>query len=88
MSEKINEYENTNRLFDKAADELRLDDEMRSLFKTPFREIQVEVPKKVNGRRAELLRELAEIEQADVMPEQRSFFDQVKEFFAGSEDES
>ena len=44
MTEKINEYENTNRLFDKAADELRLDDEMRRLFKTPFREIQVEVP--------------------------------------------
>lgn len=44
MPEKINEYENTNRLFDKAADELRLDDEMRRLFKTPFREIQVEVP--------------------------------------------
>jgi len=51
-------------------------------------EVQVEVPQKVNGRQAELLRELAELEEADVMPERRSFFDQVKEFFAGSEHES
>jgi molecular chaperone DnaJ len=51
-------------------------------------EIQVEVPQDVNGRQAELLRELAELEEADVLPERRSFFDQVKEFFAGSEHES
>jgi glutamate dehydrogenase (NAD(P)+) len=44
MAEKINAYENTNRLFDKAADALGLDEEMRRLFKTPFREIQVELP--------------------------------------------
>ncbi len=44
MTEKINNYENTNRLFDKAADLISLDKEMRLLLKTPFREIQVEVP--------------------------------------------
>ncbi len=44
MPEKVNNYENTNRLFDQAADALNLDAEMRLLLKTPFREIQVEVP--------------------------------------------
>ena len=44
MAEKINCYENTNRLFDKAADILKLDDERRLLLKTPFRELRVEVP--------------------------------------------
>ena len=44
MAEKINNYENTNRLFDKAADLVELDEETRLLLKTPFREIQVEVP--------------------------------------------
>ncbi len=44
MSSKINNYENTNRLFDKAADLIDLDEETRLLLKTPFREIQVEIP--------------------------------------------
>jgi molecular chaperone DnaJ len=50
-------------------------------------EIQVEVPRKTSGRQEELLRELAEIEETDVMPERKSFFGQVKEFFAGSDDD-
>ena len=50
MSEHINNYENTNRLFDKAADVLELSDEMRLLLKTPFREIRVEVPIKMDTR--------------------------------------
>jgi glutamate dehydrogenase (NAD(P)+) len=50
MSEHINNYENTNRLFDKAADALELSDEMRLLLKTPFREIRVEVPIKMDTR--------------------------------------
>ncbi len=49
-------------------------------------EIQVEVPRKVSGRQEELLRELAELEAADVMPHRKSFFEQVKEFFGGGED--
>ena len=50
MSKKINEYENTNRLFDKAADLLNLSQDTRLLLKTPFREIQVEVPiRRENG---------------------------------------
>lgn len=41
MIDKINNYENTNRLFDKAADLIELDEETRLLLKTPSREIQV-----------------------------------------------
>jgi molecular chaperone DnaJ len=50
-------------------------------------EIQVEVPRETSGRQEELLRELAEIEETDVMPERKSFFGQVKEFFSGSDEE-
>ena len=50
-------------------------------------EVQVEVPRKFNARQEELLRELAELEEADVTPHRKSFFDQVKEFFGASEDE-
>ena len=50
-------------------------------------EIQVEVPRKVGGRQEELLRELAELEQTDVMPEQKSFFDHVKNFFGGDDED-
>ena len=54
MAEKINNYENTNRLFDKAADLLNLDEEMRLLLKTPFREIQVEVPIRTDAGQLEV----------------------------------
>ncbi len=50
-------------------------------------EIQVEVPKSVSGRQEELLRELAGLEEAAVMPHQQSFFDKVKHFFSGDDDE-
>ena len=49
-------------------------------------EIQIEVPRKVDGRQEKLLRELAELEEANVMPHRKSFFDHVKNFFAGDED--
>lgn len=49
-------------------------------------EIQVEVPRKVSKRQEELLRELAELEENDVMPHKKSFFEQVKDFFAGDDD--
>lgn len=50
-------------------------------------EIQLEVPRKVSGRHEELLRELAELDQANVMPHHKSFFAHVKNFFAGDDDE-
>ena len=54
MAENINCYENTNRLFDKAADILDLEDEMRLLLKTPFRELRVEVPVRLDDGRLEV----------------------------------
>ncbi len=50
-------------------------------------EVQVEVPRRLNERQEELLRELADLEDADVMPHQKSFFDHVKNFFAGDEED-
>ena len=50
-------------------------------------EIQVEVPRKTSHSQKELLRELAELEKTNVMPEHKSFFAQVKEFFGGSEED-
>ena len=50
-------------------------------------EIQIEVPKSVEGRQEELLRELAEIEQAAVMPQKSSFFDHLKSFLGGDDKE-
>ena len=46
LTEHLNNFENTNRLFDKAADVLDLDHELRLLLKTPFRELRVELPLK------------------------------------------
>ena len=54
MAEHVNCYENTNRLFDKAADILDLEDEMRLLLKTPFRELRVEVPVRLDDGRLEV----------------------------------
>lgn len=48
-------------------------------------ELQVEVPKKLNEKQKTLIRELAELEDTHVMPQRKSFFEQVKTFFAGDE---
>lgn len=50
-------------------------------------EFQIEVPREVSGRQEKLLRELAELEAASVMPHRTSFFEHVKNFFAGDGDE-
>ncbi len=54
MSDRINNYENTNRLFDKGADAVGLDDDLRLLLKTPFREVKVEVPVRMSNGRIEV----------------------------------
>ena len=54
MAERINSYENTNRLFDKAADAIDLPEDERLLLKTPFREIQVEVPVRMTDGKIEV----------------------------------
>lgn len=48
-------------------------------------QVRVETPRKLNKRQEELLREMAEIEKENVNPEQKSFFDKIKNFFAPEE---
>ncbi len=42
----------------------------------------IEVPKKVTAREEELLRELAALEQRDVLPQRKSFLERLKDYFA------
>jgi molecular chaperone DnaJ len=50
-------------------------------------QVQIEIPSKLTKRQQQLLRELAEEEQTNVSPQQKSFFDKVKEYFTGDETE-
>ncbi len=50
-------------------------------------EVQLVVPKKLVPEHEAILRKLAEMEQAHVMPHQKSWFDKVKAMFAGHEGE-
>ena len=54
MAEKLNNYENTNRLFDKAADVIELDADIRKILKTPFREVKVELPVRMDDGQIEV----------------------------------
>ena len=54
MSHGLHNYENTNRLFDKGADAVGLDEDLRLLLKTPFREVMVEVPVRMSSGRIEV----------------------------------
>lgn len=51
-----------------------------------FIEIQVEVPKHPSGQQKRLLRELAELENVDVTPHRKTFFDKLKDYFAPAEE--
>ncbi len=53
-----------------------------------FVQISVEVPRGLSGRHEELYRELAELEQTEVSPHRKSFFDKLKEYFATDDEES
>ncbi|MFZ5830793.1 MAG: molecular chaperone DnaJ [Planctomycetota bacterium] len=44
-------------------------------------QVHIEVPRKVDGEHEQLLRRLAEIEEDQVTPKRRSFFDKIKEYF-------
>ena len=50
-------------------------------------QVIVDVPRKLTPKQETLLRELAEIEHGNVTPQRKSFFDKLKTFFAGPEDE-
>lgn len=43
----------------------------------------IEVPKKLNKRQQELLRELAELDDKHISPERKGFMDRIMEYFAG-----
>ena len=45
--------------------------------------VVVEVPKKLGKKQEELLRQLAELEEAHVTPQRKSFFDKLKAYFDG-----
>ncbi len=50
-------------------------------------QVQVEIPKKLNKRQKELLREFAETEDLSVLPESKSFFEKVRDYIAGDGDD-
>lgn len=45
--------------------------------------VEVEIPKKLNKKQEELLRQFAALEDTSVLPQSRGFFDKVKEYIAG-----
>jgi len=47
-------------------------------------QVWIEVPRKLDKKREQLLREYARSEDKAVLPESKSFFDKVAEFFSGS----
>ena len=49
-------------------------------------EFHVEVPKKINKKQEELLRQLAELDEKQVSAKRKTFFDSVKAFFTVHED--
>lgn len=49
-------------------------------------QVDVEVPHKISTRQEELLRELAELDQTNVSPHRKSFFESLKEYFAPHDD--
>lgn len=44
-------------------------------------QVYIEVPKKISAEHRRVLRELAEVEEVNVSPDRKSFFDKVKEYF-------
>ena len=45
----------------------------------------IETPKKMSTEQEQLLRQLAELEQTEVLPERKNFLDRIKDYFAMSE---
>lgn len=51
-------------------------------------QVTIEVPKKLSAEEEKLLRQLAEVEKKHVAPQRKSFFQQVREYFVGQQEES
>jgi molecular chaperone DnaJ len=47
----------------------------------------VEIPKKVNARQEDLLRQLAEVDEEHVTPQRKSFLDRILVYFRHNDDE-
>jgi len=45
--------------------------------------VKIEVPRKLSAKQEQLLRELAQLEEKAVLPEQASFLKKVKDLFGG-----
>lgn len=50
-------------------------------------QVYLEVPKKISGKQEVLLRQLAELEHADVSPHRKSFLEKLRNYFAPGEDQ-
>jgi molecular chaperone DnaJ len=50
-------------------------------------QVLIEIPKKISRKQEEFLREYAKIEDLHVLPAQRSFFEKLKDYVVGTEDE-
>jgi len=48
-------------------------------------EVKIEVPKKLSEEQEKVLRELAELEQTEVTPHRKSWFEELKSYFTGEE---
>lgn len=48
---------------------------------------QIEVPSKLSERQEELLREFAELDNVQVNPHQKSFFERIRDYFTSPEDQ-
>ena len=46
-------------------------------------QIFIEIPRKLNDRQKQLLREFASTEDANVMPQRKGFMDKLKQVFTG-----
>lgn len=51
-------------------------------------QVILETPRTISKRQEELFRELAEIDQRDVSPQRKSFFEKIREFFAPPAEET
>lgn len=50
-------------------------------------QILIEIPKKLSRKQEEVLREYAKLEETNVLPAQKSFFEKLKDYVVGTEDE-
>ena len=51
-------------------------------------QVLVEIPRKLSSRQQELLREFAETEDVNVLPESKGFFEKLMDYFSGEEDQN